>query len=245
MTKLITSLQELVHRRDVHGFFDDLEWYVSGHRWNNLASDSGSSVAALDAAGGKARITSGGTDNNEATLYCNQETFLFAADKPITFECSALFNDPTSNVANFACGLVNAAGSANLLVDDGAGMKSSFSGAVIYKVDGGTTFKVKCSVGTTNVDTTTNETITANASQISRFRIEIVPFSSTQLEVTYWIDEANDGNWRQLRDSSNNLIKHTLVYTSATEMHPFVAVKAGSGTSIVADVDYVACFQER
>lgn len=244
MTKLVTSIQELVHRRDVHGFFDDLEWYVSGHRWNNLAADSGSSVAAVDAAGGKARLTTGGTDNNEAHLYCNQETFLFAANKPIVFECSALWNEVASNESNFACGLVNAAGSADLIVN-GGGMKASFSGAVIHKKDGEALLRVKCSVGTTNVETLTNEAITAAATQNSRFRIEVTPINSTQAEVVYSIDEDQTGNWRQLRDSSNVPIKHTFTYTSATEMHPFVAVKAGTTTSVVCDVDYVACFQER
>ena len=40
-------------------------------------------------------------------------------------------------------------------------------------------------------------------------------------------------------------MKHSLTYTSATEMMAFVGVKAGGANSEVVNVDYVAAYQDR
>ena len=54
---------------------------------------------------------------------------------------------------------------------------ASFSGAVIYKVDGGTVWKFVTSIGTTN--TVSTSVTTAGGSAYQRLAIKIVPNSST------------------------------------------------------------------
>lgn len=252
MAKLVDIQSFMQHQRDYHGFFDDFDWYVTAHRWTALI-DGTATVAhvglAAGGAGGKVRLTTGAVDNQDVAVYGTNEVLLFADDKPIYFEGSALFNEPAANIANFAIGFRNAV-AVNLLGDNGTGLAGlTFSGAMIYKVDGGTKFKCACCVGafdTLGQNTETNVSITAAATCNSRFRIQGKAENATQYTITYWMDAANDGNWQQLQDTNGNPIIHTLTYTGATEMAPFAYAKAGDGTSsIVVDVDYIGVAQRR
>lgn len=235
--KSLLSLPDGLEKRHEFGFFDDFEWFVTAHRWTSLASDSGASVAHSDAPGGKVVITTGGTDNNEATVYTTTEPFLMAAAKSFLAEARLQYSEANTDDANVCFGFANAIG-ANLLVDDGAGPKSSFSGALIYKLDGGTVWRCRCSVGTGYIDSISNTTAGGSAAQV--LRIEITAVDSTVAEVTYFVDGV------QLRDSTSlQPIKHRLTYTSATDMNLGVYAKAGGANSEVVTVDYIGCSATR
>lgn len=201
--------------------------------FSSVISDSGT-VAVGDAAGGKLVVTpSDGSvaDNDEAYIKSTNELFLFANNKPQVCETILQFTEINTDDANVMFGFMNAV-AANSIVDDGAGPQASFSGAVIYKVDGGTVWKCASSIGTSNTISTT--TSTAGGSLYQRLRIECT-CSNSVVEVNYFIDQLN-----QLASATTSIapqplidsttlkpIKHTFSVTSATEMNVFAGVKNG------------------
>lgn len=227
------------------GFDEDFLWFISPHLWTDTSADSGASWAATDAAGGIATGVTGAVDNNEAYLLTTQEIFLIAANKPIIAEATLQFAEAQTNKANVAFLLADAI-AADTIVDDGAGLKASFSGAAIYKVDGGTVWKCMVSIGSTQTIVTT--TATAGGSSYQRLRIEIKPVTSTIAEASFFIDNGN--GMVPLVDASqtarpNTPVKISFTYTGATEMGCGVGVKAGGSSSQTVLVDRIAAYQAR
>ena len=221
-----------------HGFFTDFHELVTGDLFTTLVADAGTSVAVSDAAGGVVLITTGGTDNNEALVKSTKETFLFADGKPILFEARAKYTEANTDDANIFIGLADAAG-ANLMVDDGAGPKTSFSGCGFFKVDGGTRWKVISSLGSTQTITelTAANSLdklakTAGGGSYQDFRIDVLPYTSTLEKVCFSIDGVL-------------VATHDLTYTSATEMQTALYAKAGGSNSEVLYGDWLSCWQAR
>lgn len=216
--------------------FDDFNAFVTGHLWTDTSGDTGASVAGSDARGGIAAITTGATNNNEAYLLSTKEVFLIGASKPIYGECSLQYTEANTDDANVAFGFMNAVG-ADSILDDGAGPKADFSGAVLYKVDGGTVWNFATSIGTTRTVTAT--TVTAGGSSYQRLEIKIEPVSSTTALAYPLIDG------QQCVDANGTLIVHSITFASATEMNIFVGAKAGGANSEVVNVDWIAGIQKR
>jgi hypothetical protein len=236
MTKKLDLREPLLNRR-TFGFFEEFEQYATGGSGTSLAADSGSSVAVTaGATGGVLALTTGATDNNEAAYKRTGSAFLMVADKPLVLEARIQYAEASTNAANVAIGLCDSAG-ANLLVDNGAGPKTSYSGAMLFKVDGSNSWECHSSKSTTQTRTLTNST--AGGSSYQTLRIEIQPVSSTTAEVTFWIDGV------QAQDVNGKPIKHYVTMTSAVAMQPFLYVKDGSGTGEVLSVDYLATYQLR
>lgn len=230
------------------GIDDDFLWFISPHMWTDTSADSGASWAATDAAGGILSGTTGATENNEAYLLSTQEIFLIAANKPIEAEATLQFTEATvgaNNTANVAFMLMNAIG-ADSILDDGAGLKTNFSGAAIFKVDGGTTWKCMVSIGT--AQTIVSSSLTAGGAAYHRLRIEIRPVTATIAEAAFFADSGS--GMVPLYDASqtarNVPIKISFTYTNATEMQVGVGVKAGgASTAQVLLVDRIAAYQAR
>lgn len=236
--KLVSLPDEFYLGRRNFGFFDDFLEFVTGDLWTDTSGDTGATIAVGDAAGGINVLTTGGTDNNEAYLLTTKEVFKFAQDKPIVYEARLQYAEANTDDANVCFGLMNAVG-ADSIVDDGGGPKSSYSGAVFFKVDGGTRWQAESSLAGTQTTTDLSAANsldkfakTAGGASYQTFRIEVLPVSSTVAEVSFFIDGVH-------------VAKHNLTYTSATEMNAFVGVKAGGANSEVVNVDYVAAYQVR
>lgn len=208
---------------------DQFAYYNDAELWTKLASDGGATVAHLgDGVPATVLLTTGATDNNECMLRSTNESFLFAADKPVFGSVRLQYAEANTDDANIFCGFINAAG-ANLMVDDGAGPKTNASGFGIFKIDGDTTWRCFSSKSTTQTLTDSTTTAGGTAYQVLEFMAQ--PINSTDLEVSFWVDGV------LLRDSNSNVIKHTVVFASATEMH-FVPcyVKAGGANSETPEV---------
>jgi hypothetical protein len=235
---LLQDLEELSLGRKQFGFFEDFETFVTGDLFTDTSADSGATIAVGDAAGGVNVLTTGATDNNEAYLLTTKELFKFAANKPLLFEARIQYAEANTDDANVCLGFMDAVG-ANSILDDGAGPKASYSGAVFFKVDGGTRWQAESSLAgsQTTTDLTAANSLsksaqTAGGASYQTLRIEVIPVSSTEAEVSFWIDGVH-------------VMKHSLTYTSATEMMAFVGVKAGGANSEVVNVDYIAAYQDR
>lgn len=236
MSDALVTSENIRNLRNQMEIYDDFLAFNTGDLWTDTSGDSGATIAASDAAGGIVVLTTGGTDNNEAYLLSTKELFLIGASKPIYVEAGLQYTEANTDDANVAFGLCNAVG-ANTIVDDGAGLVASFSGAVIYKVDGGTVWKFITSIGTTN--TVSTSTTTAGGSAYQRLAIKIVPNSSTTA-LAYPIVDG-----QQLMDSNGNLIVHTITFSGATESNIFVGAKAGGANSEVVNVDWIAGVQKK
>jgi hypothetical protein len=80
-------------------------------------------------------MVTGDTDNNEGYLYSASNSFKFTTNKKVFFETRLELTEVATNTANWCAGLCSVK-AANTLVDAGAGMVTTFDGAMFYKVDG-------------------------------------------------------------------------------------------------------------
>lgn len=224
--------------RHTHWVYDDFDGDQTDLTWLDTVTDTGTVTMDHVANGVMVMIPSDGSvaDNDEAYAEYANETFLFANNKPLLFEASVQFTEANTDDANVFAGFMDAAG-ANSLVDDGAGPKTSYSGACIFKVDGGTVWKCQSSLGSSQ--TTTTSVSTAGGSAYQRLKIQVDFASSTVCEVSFFLDGA------PLLDVNARPIKHNLTYTSATEMHPAFGVKNGGANLETLSVDWCFMAQSR
>lgn len=228
--KLLTVPDEVPARR--HAFFidDDFATYVDAALWTKLAADIAATVAAADAVNGVVELTTGPTDNNEAAISTTKKVFDFADDKPHELEASVQYAEAATDDANVFVGFISAA-AANTMQDNGAGPAADFDGCGIFKVDGGTNWKVVVSDGTTQtiVELTKANSLdgsakTAGGSAQQRLAIRVAPKSATKADVTFFIDDAlvwKETDWAFGTDA----------------MFARAYVKAGGATSEVLKVD--------
>lgn len=235
--KLI-ELPNWLQDRNQFGVFSDFTHYVTADDFSTVASDSGTATVS-DAVGGILTLApSDGTvaDNDETYLKSTTEVFLFSTQQ-IVFEARVKFTEANTDDANVIVGLMNAV-AADALVNDGAGPKSSFSGMVLYKVDGGTKWVFATSIGTTRTTTTTSQT--AGGSSYATIRLVYTLDGATGYgeAVPYY-----DG--QQMTDANGALIKHRFAYASATEMQVILGVKNGGSNAESLLIDYAGCTQRR
>lgn len=229
------------------GFDDDFFYFVSGDLFTDTSPDTGAIVAPTDAAGGVLTLTTGGTDNNEVYLHTTKEIFLFAQGKTLIGEARIKYTEANTDDANVLVGFLDAAG-ANAIVDDGAGPKASYSGALFFKADGDTLWSVEDSIGATQ--STTSLTSGNSADGVScvpgggvwqRLRVVVECTTSTSATARFYIvrdDTTPGGNLKLVKTD-------TFTYTGATEMQFIVGVKAGGANSEVVSVDYCRAKQMR
>lgn len=236
------GLPELLRLRNQFTIQDDFTRDVDSADWVTTLTDTGTASVG-DAAGGiLALVPSDGTvaDNDEAYVESANEVFKFAADKPLLFEARVQYTEANTDDANILVGLMDGV-AANSLQDNGAGPPASYSGAVFFKIDGGTVWQTETSLSTTQ---TTNELTSTNVNNLSKksqtaggsayqvLRIEYMPYSSTNAYVTFFVDGVA-------------VAQHDYVFTSATEMQIALGVKNGGANLETLNVDYVVCTQER
>lgn len=224
------------------GVWSDFDHMVDGDAFNILDADSGATVVHdADYVGGGVVLTTGTTDNNECALFSN-ELFKFIADRPILFGARASWAEANTDDLNIAIGLMDGV-AANAMLDNGAGMKASFSGAVIYKKDGDTLWSVRSSIGSTYTDTETQHASNGGGNQT--FAIQVMPKTSTEIDIVFWHDGQGGSNLQPMLDARGNVIKHTVTLGSPTEMAAAVYAKCGSTSSEVITVDFLGADQVR
>lgn len=243
MSKLLDRLPMFLQERSLHIIASDFTTDLDTAEWVTTATDTGT-AAVGDAVGGIVALTpSDGTvaDNDEIYLESPNETFLFANNKPLIFEARVQYAEGNTDDANVIVGIKDAV-AANTLLDDGGGPAASYSGAVFFKVDGGTNWQVETSLAGTQTTTDLSATNannlakavqTAGGSSYQVLRLEFLPYSSTNAYVNFYID-------------GKQVAQHDYVYTSATEMQICLGLKNGAITTVeTLNVDYVICAQAR
>lgn len=213
--------------------FDTLS--IFDHFWQDQSdinaidtvTDSGT-VAMGDAAGGTVILTpSDGSvaDNDEAYLATPNESFKVATDKPLYGRFRFQFSEVASDKVNIAVGFQNAVG-ADSLIDDGGGPKVSGDTFAIGKKDGGGMYFY--AFGYCNGTGTSSKSGKACAAATwYDGEIFVTPTGDgTTAAVTYKID----GEY--LNDFTTGArIRHTVTYSSATEVQMWAGVKLGAATN--------------
>lgn len=220
---------------DTYSIFDDFDWFVTAHRWTSVVADGGS-IAVNNATGGTITLTNDtAADNDEIYVYSTSAPFLLAANKPFYGEGRIQFSESNTDDANVAFGFASSVG-ANLIVDDGAGMRTSGSILAIYKVDGGTAWKCLTRSNGVVYDNTSSKT--AGGSSYQTLAIEVVETTSTYATVVFKCD----GEF--LKDATTGqVIRHNIAVASAAQMALFVGQKNGSANNEATTIDYLGASQ--
>lgn len=245
MTTLLNTLPDAARMANLqHGFFDD---------FNNYNDESYTIVTAVDgtvtlkdgAQGGVAILSSAGSasGNEDTYLISEPESFLPAADKPLVFEARVQITEDDTNQNNVFVGLTDGA-AANLLVNDGGGVKTSGNTLCFYKVDGGLNWYayarddadadlVNVELAATNSEDGTAHVGSGSAHQT--LRIELLPYGSgTKADVKWYID--------------GDLVysKTGWDYGTPSAMQCVVGCKDGDATDeVTVNLYYWFCYQTR
>lgn len=214
MTVKLCELPSLLKRRRQHELEDEFHEFVTGDKWTSVLTDTGA-AAVIDGAGGILEIKPSDAtvaDNDEAYVHSTAECFLFADGKSLIAEAEVKFTEADTNKANILMGLMDGI-AADALLDDGAGPKASYSGAVFFKVDGETVWR--CEVSDSGTQSTQATAVTAGAA-FQVLRIEFVPTGASKAEVRFFIN--------------GTLVykKTDYDYSNATEMAVVFGVKNGA-----------------
>ncbi len=192
------GLPDLLTKRRQFTIEDDFNRDVDSADWVTTLTDTGTASVG-DAVGGiLAIVPSDGTvaDNDEAYVESANEVFKFTANKPLLFEARIQFTEANTDDANILVGVMDAVG-ANSLVDNGGGPPSSYSGANLHKVDGGTVWIAETSNSTTqittelsaaNLNNLAKRAVTAGGAAYQTLKIEYMPYSSTNAYVSFFVD---------------------------------------------------------
>ncbi len=248
MTKV--DYHDSLLKRRTYGGFTDWDEYTTAGRWTTTNTSTGTGVAAVLATTGPNGILSmavtDATSNFELCVMMTNSPFLFANNRALMCETYMQFTDVTSNNAIIGFGFMS--GTALLsFVDTTGEPKTSFSGAVIYKVPGGTQWKTASSVGAGSAGAGTRNvsqsTTPCGGSSYHRLKIIAEAVSSTIMEVTYYVDD------HQLQIAGGrpgqSYIKDQLTYTSAAAMGIIHTVKQLSTVPATALWDYTGWEQLR
>lgn len=233
--KEIDLLDDLEKRR-TFGYFDDFMWYISPHMWT-LAGSGTASITA-NVAGGILGMATGAVNNQEVIIASTNATLLFAADKPIIYECRMSYVEANTSDAGIALGF-SSAFATGLLQASGGAPATTMSGALFYKVKAATVWSVISSKTTTQ--TTNVSTITSSGATYNTYRIECrTAASSTNIEVVFSI------NGQQVLDTTTGKpVKHIVASASASAMKFGMYALAGGANSEVPNIDYVCAYQLR
>lgn len=230
---------ELANAKNTFALFEDFDWYISPHRWTATLTDTGT-VSMVSGTTRVAITPSDGTvaDNDEAYLATTNANFLVAAGKNLYGEALIQFTEGNTDDANIAFGFASSV-AANLIVDDGAGLRASGTVFAIYKVDGGTKWVCVSRNGATAYTNTSSTT--AGGSAYQTLGIEIVELLSTACTVTFKVDGVI------LRDDTTGQpIRHNVLYSGLSAAQLFFGIKNGAITTVeTLNVEYAAAVQAR
>ncbi len=237
MSNILRSAQALKEAKDTFGVYDEFGWYISPHQWTSVLTDSG--TAAAGGVGGVLTLTnSDGTvaDNDEAYVYTTVAMFQPAANKPLYAEALVSFTEANTNAANVAFGLASSV-AADLIVDNGGGMRASGTVIAIYKVDGETVWRFVTRNGSNVTVSQSQQTAGGSYQQLG---IEILDVMSGTATVVPTV------NGQMMIDATTGLpIKHALPLSGIAAASLFMGGKNGSTSLETSLWDYAGCWQAR
>lgn len=238
--------------------FDDflkLDTAATNGLWLST-NDGATGTLALDntVTGGWIKVPSAGADNDYQLLSTQIAHFKVspwvaatttAVQVPgtsIRYKARFKLTEANATAANFVFGLSSVL-TTGFVADNGAGVPASFSGAVIYKVDGGTSILSASSNGATQTKDKVMCAFTSGTTY--SVSIQIDHFDDVTARVTFEVFDEVAGVLYQPKGLSAGIGEHKLAVASLAAMYPIFGVKAGSASAETLIVDYVWCSQNR
>ncbi len=215
------ALTPIEDPRREFGIFDDFTGTLSGV-WSAVNDGATGTNTVNDALGGTYSIVTAAADNDYHFIV-TKKLFKFQNVKGLLAVAKLTLTEANTDDANIVFGLSSDAAS-TLLGADGAGPPSSYTGALFFKVDGGTVWQFETSNATAQVTNTSAGTFTSAASY--ELAIAWEPINSTMGKVVPYINGVMG-------------TPHLLSLTSVAAMAAVVGVKAGAANAETLTVDYV------
>lgn len=223
--------------KDEYAVADDFTHWIDADEWTVLHADGGATVTHEGPGRSWINMEIKTTDNDEAAIVTTNELFKFITLVPIHVTARIQYTEVNTDDANVAFGLADAIG-ANFITDDGAALAIANEGAVIYKLDGDTTWRFATEMDT--VQTTSQSTTTAGGATPQVLEIDIIPTTATTFQARPFV------NGVQLLDStSGDPIMHTITLGTATDMDLGVYGKTGAAQEENIRIDYIIGQQGR
>ncbi len=197
-------------------------------QWSAVNDGATGTNAVVDRKGGWVNIVTAGADNDYHYLTSAGEHFIFDATTPVLFQAKVRLTEANTDDANIVIGLTDTV-TAGILVNDGAGVATSFDGALFYKVDGGSSWKFTTSNASAQTTTTP------------------VAFTSGADYVVGFVYSPMDGVTGKIQPFINGVAytPHNITISGLEEMHVILGVKAGGTSAETLGVDYVYARQDR
>jgi hypothetical protein len=258
---------QLVHARTML-VFDDFPWYTSWQMWTSTTTGGGSSVAlSSTGVGGLLTLTTGAVQNNEAAVTSTNQPFTFQngtnqVGTPMVFQCEINYTEASTNQAGIVVGVSSTW--THILADTTWVFPNSFSGAVVYKAPGTSTWGLATSIGTTQL-TQVGGNSCIQAGQNQRIVIYAMINIAGQVEVTAMVGTpgtpGNSGtvsgtvvgqvisgmswlypNFTNIPVARATPIKQYVAFSGAAAMSAGVFLKSGAGGGVAesVNVDYIA-----
>ncbi len=236
--KKLNSPDRYISRKEFV-LLDDFPSFTDADVWTILDADSGGDVTHRgDAENGEMQLQADTTDNIECALVSTNELFKYRANKPLMCETRIQYTetDVPNGDANVAFGWADAMG-ADLITNDGAASAITDSGALIYKLDGGTVWRFRSEIGGSTTDTVSDTT--AGGAAYQTLRIDVVPATAISFTARPFVDGV------QLQEADGTKISHTITLGTAAEMNLGVYLKTGAAQAENVFVDYIFASQQR
>lgn len=226
-----------LNARPKGALLDDFFSYTDTQLWTKATgADAAAGTAAVsDAHGGVLVLTCAGADNNYVVVSTTQEVFALALGRKLLFQARVKFTEANTDDANIFVGL-SEDGSATILGDDAAGPPATYDGIGFHKLDGGTTWIVECSNGSTQTTYGTGESApTRRSGEWTDLAIVVSEYNTagTAAYVDFYVNGV--------------CVAHQVSVTLSGlgEMHAVCAVKNGGANAESLLVDFVQVVFER
>ncbi len=216
--------------------FDDFVAYLTGGLWTSVAATSGTTAQDDTAGADNLLLTTAATDNDQQGFRSTKAVFLPVDGQALWCEFLFQASDFSTTSAALYMGFWSAAPQSSTSATVPA---ASYTGAIIYYLEGDTTFRVQTSNGAAK----TNYTSTAlrNSGQWQRARIDIVKRDGSNVQVTFAINGATlmDANY------PNQPIIAVIPIAAMVKMFVAATVQAGSANAQTAAFDYAVASKAR
>lgn len=226
----------------VFDHFVKLDTAATNGQWSATKGTGGTLALNNSLAGGWINVPTAATDNDYQLLSTPQPTFKVVPAAGIeegisvSFEARFKLTEANTDDANFVFGFSSVL-TTGFVANDGGGVPSNFSGAVIYKKDGGASLLAASSNGTAQTkDKTLCPFVSGNTYTVA---VTIDVFDSVTCRVLFWVKDEANGRLYNPDELGKNVGVHFLPLASLASMYPIFGVKAGGANAETLSVDYV------
>lgn len=211
--------------------FDDFYNYTTANLWTTVAGSTGTSVAVVP---DRILLTTAATNNDVQGVRSTLASFNLVSGVAMLAETYMTVVNQASANANVFFGFMS---TTSLSSTDGSVPAASYTGAIIYKLDGEAVWRVQSSNGSAKTNNITNIPA-VDGNYI--LHIDIFNYDNLNAGVSFSV------NGVALLDATTNLqIIHKVPYAAAANMFVAALTQAGSANAQLQYHDYITASKFR